>query len=297
MENNYQAPMQQPQMQPPMPSMSQQPKKKGNVGLIIAIVAVAIAIVAVSVLGLMMFGGFGSGKKVEAITTAIRNGDITSAMADYESLRDNAREENAPAFAAELAILVKANPYDAGDMIGFAEDDIARFVEYNAFAQAINLRAYQPATADYIDAVCALEPYVQYNPIVEATLGISDHIMEGLNNCTTGFNYMASNYMALGAGYLDTAIACFDDALVKLEGYDMSGVMMQEYHDAIVGMRDASEVIADAGRRGDFTALLSATEDYTAAIESFQGVTEEMSTIVSEITVLMDDVDTTYAAL
>ena len=222
MENNYQAPMmQQPQMQPPMPPMPQQPKKKGNVGLIIAIVAVAIAIVAVSAFGLMMFGGFGSGKKVESILNAIAADDMTTAMQTYESLKENAQQENAPAFAAALADAVRANPYNDDDSNGFNEDAVARYMDYGAFADAINMSAYEPAAATYIDAVCALEPYVGYNPIVRATLEISDYVMSGLNNCTTGFNYMSSSYMYLGAECLDDAVADFDNALAILGGYDM----------------------------------------------------------------------------
>lgn len=298
MENNYQAPMQeQPAYQPPMPPVQPEPKKKKNVGLTIAIIAVSIAIVAVSALGLMLFGGFGAGKKVETIMAAINSGDMTTAIETFDVLKDNAKEENAPQFAAALAQVVKSNPYDDTGLNGFNEDDIARFMEYGTFASQINMSAYEPAAATYIQAVCALEPYVAYNPIIAATLEISDYVMSGLNNCTTGFNYMSSNYMFLGGGYLDDAVADFDKALAVLGDYDMSGLQMQEYYDSIQGMRDCTARMADAGRSGDLTALIAETEEYSTHIENFQNVTNTMSGVVGEISELMANVDSAYAAL
>ena len=294
MENNYQAPMVQPQMQPPV-SPQPEPKKK-NVGLIIAIIAVSLAIVAVSAFGLIMFGG-GSQKKVDAILTAIAADDMATATATYADLKDNARQENAAQFASALAAQAKANPYDDTGYNGFNEEDLARFVAYDEFADMINMGAYEPAAAEYIDAVAALEEYVGYNPIVAATLEISGIVIEGLNNCTTGFNYMTQNYMYLGGGYLDDAVDNFDEALALMGNYDMNGLMMQEYHDSIAGMRDATQTMADAGRSGNFTALLAATETYSASIEDFQYVTETMSGVVSDITIAMERVENAYAAL
>ena len=73
--------------------------------------------------------------------------------------------------------------------------------------------------------------------------------------------------------------------------------MHWQFSAAMICMRDATQQIADAGRSGDMTSLLAATEEYSTYIESFQNVTTTMSSVIGEITGLMDAVDNAYAAL
>ncbi len=277
----------------PMPP---EPEKKKNTGLVIGIIVLAVAIVLVSVLGTCFYVKRSGDLRMEKIVRALETDHVQAAQALYEDagklFRSNRRDDVAAALVRRI-IAAPYKDYNDGEMVLLGEEDIARYVQYEAFGYAISLEEYNPYAMDYIRAVCALEPYVQYNEVRRLIYTYGETYSLALNASMDGLSYLGSGSVASASRTLKESVSYYDIVLDGIAAGDMQATFVSDYYDDVELLRDSMVQIYQALDRRDYDAVFEVMD----GIPDYDSILEDVNIIVDEADVLRDDVDAAWEDL